>query len=68
MPPIMIKFGKLRKGRHIGHSIQKHLTDEMIHLVLDTDRIETGRFEIHGFAITIQCLNSYDCRPRDLSP
>ena len=51
---------KLRERRHIGHPIQEQFADQMIHLVLDTDRVETGRFEIHRFAITIQRLNSHD--------
>ena len=58
--PVPTKFVELRKRRHIGHTIQKQFANQVIHLVLDTGRIETGRFEIHRFAITIQRLNPHE--------
>ncbi len=39
----------------------------MIHLMLNTDRIETGRFDIDRFAVTIQRLHSHHSRTRHLA-
>ena len=52
--PKALELVQLRQGGHIGHPVQKHLADQMIHFVLNADGVKAGGFDIQRLPVTVQ--------------
>jgi hypothetical protein len=44
--PVLCKLIQLSQSGHVGHTVEKDFTDQVINLMLNAHGIETGRFKI----------------------